>query len=82
VRRTHGGVAAVGAGDLGVADEQVSVLAVEDADGARGHVEARPLPVADEVGLLDLGLTEVVQLLGRHRLVDGAGVLLAQGAGG
>ena len=43
VRRVHGRVAAVAAGDLGVADEPLLASdGVEDADGLGGDVEAGP----------------------------------------
>ena len=57
-----GGVAAVAADDLGVRDQPV---AVEDADGAGGDVVRRALPVADDVGLLDGDLADVVRAPGR-----------------
>ena len=75
VRRVHGRVAAVTAGDLGVADEPLLTIGVvEDADGLGRDVEAGPTPVADDVGLLDLDHPDVVHLGGRHHLVDGASV--------
>jgi hypothetical protein len=67
----YGRVASVGAHVLGVGDKPVTV---EDPDGAGGDVVRRALPVADDVGLLDRDLAEVVLLLGGHHLEDGAGV--------
>ena len=49
VRREHAGVAAAGAGELAVGHQPV---AVEDADRV-ARSRSRPLPVADDVGLLD-----------------------------
>ena len=66
-----GGVAAVGVGHLGVRDQGV---AVEDADGAGGHVVPGALPVADDVGLLDHDLADVDELLGGHHGGHGGGV--------
>ena len=74
-----GGVAAVVAGVLGVGDEAV---ALEDADGVLGTSYAGPLPVADDVGLLDHDLADVVELLGGHHLGDGGGVGRGQRAFG
>ena len=74
-----GGVAAAGGPDLGVRDQPV---AVEDADGRGGDVEAGPAPVADDVGLLDHHLAEVGRLLGGHHLEDRVGVVELERAGG
>jgi hypothetical protein len=51
VRGPDGGAAAVGAGDLGVPEQAV---ALGDADGPGADVEARALPVTDDVGQLEL----------------------------
>ena len=74
-----GRVAAVGLGELGVPDQPV---AVEDADALGRHVEAGARPVADDVGLLDLDRAEVGELLGRHHVVDRAGVAHDERPGG
>ena len=61
-------------GHLGVGDE---VVAVEDADRLPGDVEV-PMPVADDVGLLDDDLADVLELGGGHELVDAVGVRRAE----
>ena len=71
VARVDGGVAPVGRRDLGVRDQPVTL---EHADRRRGDVEARPRPVGDDVGLLDLDHADVGLLLGGHHLEDGARV--------
>ena len=75
----HGGVGTVGAHQLGVRHQGV---AVEDADGAGAEVVAGSRPVADDVGLLDGDLADVLLLLGGHEHVDGVGVGLLERAGG
>jgi hypothetical protein len=58
------------------------VVPVEDPHRTGRHVEARPLPVRDDVGLLDLDRAEIVQFLGGHHVEDGARIGVGQGAGG
>ena len=68
----NGRVTAVGSRHLDVPHHPV---ALEDADRARGEVEGGPLPVGDDVGLLDDDLAEVGELLGGDELEDGGRVL-------
>ena len=59
------------AGHLGVARQPV---AVEHADRAGREVEARTLPIGDDVGLLDLDHPDVGELLGGRHLEHGGEV--------
>ena len=67
--------------DRCLAAERGLDLAVEDAQAAGRQVGAGPLPVAHDVGLLDDGLADVLELLGGHDLVDGPRVGEGQGPG-
>ena len=79
VGRVHRRVAAVVTAVLGIGHQPV---AVEDTDCRVRDVEARPGPVTDDVGLLDGHLADVLDLLGRHHLEDGAGVVMLERAAG
>jgi len=56
---------------LGVGDERA---VGPDTDRLLAEVEARSLPVADDVLEVDLDLADVVQLRSRDEVVDGPGV--------
>jgi hypothetical protein len=74
----HGGIPAPVVPDLRVRHQAVPL---EDADRAGRDIEARPLPVPDDVGLLDLDGAEVVQFLGGRHLEDGPRIGFGQGSG-
>ena len=66
-----GGVPSVAPAELAVGDQG---LAGEHPERVGSDGEAGPLPVAEDVLLLDPDLPGVVQLLRRHHLEDGVGV--------
>ena len=71
-----GGVGPAALVDLGVRDE---ALAVEDAHRLRREVEGGALPVADDVGLLDEHVADVVLLAVGHECRDGGRVGVIRG---
>lgn len=71
------GVTAIAVRHLGVGHQSVVVI---HADGDCRHVVSRPLPVSDDVRLLDDDRTDVDQLLRSDDGRDGGGVRRDEGA--